>query len=160
MQEILIRNGEMTFYLVDPRFLGPFPYHWPREDWPLVKEIARRRNQITDAGRLKSYMDGLNFNYVAGGIGTLPPGPLDVALDNEAQRFAVEEKITQVGQVDIYTTIPSGTGNITWQEWGLFMNDASITQDSGTLYSRLLEEVTKSLGDQLLIKYTILETLA
>lgn len=119
----------------------------------------KKQNIITNAGRLRSYDEGLNFQYIAGGGGNATPSVGDTRLFNELGRWVVTDRILTVGSVKVFAKIPNFTGNQSYAEWGTFMDDATETANTGTLYSRLLESYTKTLGEILLIEYTITETL-
>jgi hypothetical protein len=152
------RAGIFSAHIINPAWQGEFPFDWPKEKWPLAKIAFSKKNQITEVGQLRSYTHGLNFKYIAGGDGTAAPSPSDTSLNNELQRFLVENIIRIPGQVEAYAFIPSGTGNVTWREWGVFLDDASSGNGSGTIYGHVLQAFTKNLGDNVLLTYTVQET--
>jgi hypothetical protein len=156
--EKIKKVGILNAYLIDPLWKGPFPTRWPKEEWPIIDHLFCKTNQITKKGQLYSYSNGYKFKYIAGGIGTNTPTPSDITLQGEKGRFEITDQIIAAGQIDSFAEIPSGTGNMTWHEWGVFCDDATITAGSGTLYSRLLQTTTKSIGSTILLTYTLKET--
>jgi len=123
------------------------------------EKAFQKDNIITNSGRLRSYNEGLNFLYIAGGSGITTPTASDTRLLNELGRWVVTDRLTTVGSIKAFAKIPNFTGNQSYGEWGIFMDDASELVNTGTLYSRLLQNYTKTLGEILLIEYTITETL-
>ena len=156
--ELMSHRGELNAYLIDPVWKKAFPTRLPKAKWPVIDHLFKKKNQITTAGQLYSYAHGFNFGWIAGGTGTNTPTPSDAFLQSEQQRFEVIDLIFTAGQISAFAEIPPGTGNLTWQEWGVFLDDATLTAGSGTLYSRLLQTFTKTLGDSVLLTYTLTET--
>lgn len=152
------KAGRMSAYLIDPAWRGPFPTRWPKERWPVKERLFVKCNQITQAGQTFAYANGYNFKWFAGGTGTNTPTPSDKALQFEQQRFEMTDVVFAPGQIDAFAEIPPDTGNITWEEWALFLSDATRTRASGTMFSRLLYSFTKNLGDTILLNYTLTET--
>jgi hypothetical protein len=152
-------TGVLSAHIIDPAWKGAFPTRWPREKWPVIRQVFQKHNLVTKPGQLRSYTNGLSFTYIAGGDGTTPPTRDDTDLANELLRFAVEDQVNEAGKITVFTTIPSGVGGLTWQEWGVFMDDALITSGSGTMYSRILQQYTKVISDNVLVTYVLNESI-
>jgi hypothetical protein len=157
--ETLRKRGELNAYLIDPAWKGRFPSLLPKNQWPVLDHLFQKKNQITTAGQLYSYQHGFNFAFIAGGTGTNTPTPSDGFLQAEQQRFEIFDVVFTPGEINAFAEIPPSTGNLTWQEWGVFLDDATNAAGSGTMYSRLLQTFTKTLGTSVLLTYTLKETL-
>jgi hypothetical protein len=152
------KTGTLKGYLILPSWKGSFPFDWARDHWPILQTpLFVKRNQITKVGQLRSYANGYNFAYIAGGTGSTTPQYTDTLLETEYQRFPVDDLFFQPGQIDASAVIPPGTGNVTYEEWGVFLDDATSIANTGTLYSHLLQNFTKNLGDHVLLTYTLKE---
>jgi hypothetical protein len=156
--ELIKRAGELNAYLIDPSWKERFPSRWPKEKWPVLDHLFQKKNQITTAGQLYSYKHGFDFAFIAGGTGTNTPTPSDAFLQSEQKRFEIFDVVYSAGEVNAFAEIPPSTGNLTWQEWGIYLGDATNIAGSGTMYSRLLQSFTKNLGDDVLLTYTLTET--
>lgn len=157
-EENIQRIGILNAYLINPSWKGQFPTRWPKEKWPIVDHIFRKQNLITKKGQVHAYSNGYQFRYIAGGIGNNTPTPDDLTLQDERGRFEITDQLIVAGQVDSFAEIPPGTGNMTWYEWGVCCSDATGVPGSGTLFSRLLQTITKNIGDSVLLTYTLRET--
>src|SRR5262249_28720071 len=118
--DLISHQGELNAYLIDPSGKESFPTRWAKETWPVARHLFHKKNQITTAGRLYSYSNGFNFTWIAGGTGTNTPTPSDTFLQSEQQRFEVIDLVFTSGEINAFAEIPPGTGNLTWQEWGVF----------------------------------------
>lgn len=157
--EPIKKAGRLRAYIIDPNWKGAFPTRWPRDKWPVIEKVIDSPNLMTNAGRLLGYRTGYNFSFIAGGTGATDPAATDIHLRTEVGRFEITDIVMTIGQVEIFAEIPPDTGNLTWEEWGVFMQDATRIKNSGTLFSRLLSQYTKNIGDTVLLNYTMLETI-
>lgn len=157
--EPIKKSGHLTAYIIDPKWHGQFPTRSPKHEWPVLGMAFEKQNQILQIGQSYSYLNGLKFTWIAGGTGSNAVSPSDKQLQTEIQRFEVFDVSYAPGLIEAYAEIPPDTGNITWSEWGVVLADGMQTRGSGTFYSRLLQEYTKSFGDTILLNYTLEEEL-
>lgn len=96
----------------------------------------------------------LRINYTALGTGANVPANGDTELQTETFRKAVasETNADNIAYVTAFYTAPEVSG--TFLEAGLFIN-GTITPDSGTLFSRVAINITKTITETLTIDYTI-----
>lgn len=96
----------------------------------------------------------LRVNFTALGTGITAPANGDIQLQTEVFRKATasQTNANNVAFITAFYTAPEVSG--TFREAGLFMN-ATITANSGTLFSRVAINITKSLTETLTIDYTI-----
>lgn len=124
--------------------------------------VIEKKNLITTAG--KNYVvsrlmqDGTPLNmritHTALGTGATAPAITDTQLQTETFRKATASATSSgnVGYLSAYYTAPEVTG--TFKEVGLFINGTS-TANTGTLFSRVAVDITKSAIETLTIDYTI-----
>lgn len=93
--------------------------------------------------------------YLALGDDTGTPAVGDTALGNELYRHGVTSR--SVTGLTLYTStfIPSTEGNHAYKEMGLYGDDAGAGADSGTLFTHLVIDETKSAGQSVTIDYDI-----
>ena len=96
----------------------------------------------------------LRINFTALGTGTTAPANGDTQLQTEVFRKATasETNSNNVAFVTAFYTASEVSG--TFREAGLFIA-GTITANSGTLFSRVAINITKSLSESLTIDYTI-----
>ena len=128
-----------------------------------VERVYIYDNLIVTAGReaLANHLTSavptvtpLRINYTALGTGVIAPVNGDIILGTETFRKATasETHALNVAYVTAFYTAPEVSGTFT--EAGLFIN-GTITPDSGTLFSRVAINITKSISETLTIDYTI-----
>ena len=112
---------------------------------------AALANHLTDP---TPTVPALRLNYTALGTGVTAPANGDLTLETETFRKATasETNADNIAFVTAFYTALEVSG--TFKEAGLFM-DGTITPDSGTLFSRVAIDITKSLTETLTIDYTI-----
>ena len=153
--KISIIKREVPFYA---RFFQKFG---------LFKEVGKiiSENQYTnlfiDAGKLSilSRMTGEDkgeITYLALGDGDTTPAGDDTILESELYRKIITDRSASVLTFYSSTFIPSTEGNNSYKEMGLFGDDASAASDSGTMFTHLLVDETKSSGQSLTINYSII----
>ena len=126
------------------------------------KRIIVKDNLIPTAGRafiasrlaqVGSPQD-IKINYTALGTGTTAPSNGDTQLQTETYRKVVASA-TSSGAVAYFTafyTAPEVTG--TFKEAGMFINGTG-TANTGTLFSRVAVDITKTNLETLTIDYSI-----
>ena len=129
----------------------------------IVKISEYKTNVFVNTGKtsLLKRMAGLNYGeitYLALGDNTATPVASDTKLGNELFRKAVTQK--SAGGLTFYskTFISSTEGNYTYKEAGLFGDDATSVKDSGTLFTRIAIDETKTAGQSATIEYNIIAT--
>ncbi len=126
------------------------------------KKIFTKKNLITNAGKnyiLKRMVAdqtpaGLRFTHCALGTGTTAPTVADTQLQTEIYRnnMASGSENTNVGFWTAFYTATETAG--TYREFGIFINGTS-TANSGTLFSRVAINITKTNTESLTIDYTL-----
>jgi len=140
----------------------------PFQKLGLLKKVGRiikvneySANVFCNSGRLSLLermagdSDKGGVTYLALGDGETAPVVTDTALENELYRKQITKKSAAVLTLSTSTFIPSTEGNHTYKEMGLYGDDASATPDSGTLFTRLAIDETKSYGTSMTIDYDI-----
>ena len=96
----------------------------------------------------------MRLNYTALGTGTTAPANGDTQLQTETFRKAIasETNSNNIAYATAFYTAPEVSG--TFKEAGIFMN-ATGTANSGTLFSRVAIDITKTTSQTLTIDYTI-----
>jgi len=126
-----------------------------------VLSIHKYRNVFCDSGKLSILraLAGDNtkgvITYLALGDSTTAPAKTDVKLGNELYRHGVTLREASGLTFSSSTFIPSTEGNGTYKEMGLFGDDATGTKDSGTLFTHLAINETKSSGESMTVDYDI-----
>ena len=127
----------------------------------IVKISEYKTNVFVNTGKtsLLKRMAGLNYGeitYLALGDNTAAPSASDTKLGNELFRKAVTQK--SAGGLTFYskTFISSTEGNYTYKEAGLFGDDATGTKDSGTLFTRIAIDETKTSGQSATVEYNVI----
>lgn len=94
------------------------------------------------------------INYTALGSGIVAPALTDTTLGTETYRKLVASNAasSNIGYITAYYTETEVTG--TFKEAGLFIAGSSVA-NSGTLFSRVAINITKSSSETLTIDYTI-----
>ena len=95
------------------------------------------------------------ITYLALGSGTTTPANTDTKLETETYRHPTTTGNRTELVVCISTFIPTDEANDTHKEMGLFGDDASDTADSGTLYTHVAIDETKSSGESITINYDL-----
>lgn len=97
---------------------------------------------------------GLKITHTAVGTGTTAPAAGDTQLQTETFRkvTASATNSTNVGYLSAYYTATEVTG--TFREVGLFINGTGAA-NSGTLFSRVAVNITKSATETLTIDYNL-----
>ena len=96
----------------------------------------------------------LRINYTALGTGTNAPANADTILQTETFRKATasETNADNVAFITAFYTASEVSG--TFREAGLFI-EGTATVDTGTLFSRIAINITKSVTETLTIDYTV-----
>jgi len=119
----------------------------------LIPTIARTAiaNYLSDATPSPA---SLRINYSALGTGVNAPANGDTQLQTETFRkdIASETNAANVAYFTAFYTAPEVSG--TFKEAGLFFN-ATSTPNSGTLFSRVAIDITKTTSESLTIDYQI-----
>jgi len=119
----------------------------------LIVTIGRAAlaNHLTDATPSPA---NLRINYTALGTGVTAPANGDIELETEVFRkvTASETNVNNIAYVTAFYTAAEVSG--TFREAGLFIN-GTATPDSGTLFSRVAINITKSITETLTVDYTI-----
>lgn len=96
----------------------------------------------------------LRINYTALGSGTTAPANANTQLETEVYRKAVASQ-TKANNVAYYTAFYTATETSgTYREAGVFINGTG-TANSGTLFSRVAINITKTTSETLTIDYTL-----
>jgi hypothetical protein len=95
------------------------------------------------------------ITYCALGTGATAPAAGDIKLQTEIFRklVSVRTSSANVATIETFFTIAEGNGSL--KEAGLFGDDASATVDSGTLFSHIAINRTKTSSDTLTLRWTI-----
>jgi hypothetical protein len=126
------------------------------------KKVFTKKNLITNAGKnyiLKrlgadQFVPGMRFSHCALGTGTTAPTINDTQLQTEIYRnnMASASDNINVGYWSAFYTATETTG--AYKEFGIFINGTS-TANSGTLFSRVSINITKSNVESLTIDYQL-----
>jgi len=138
-----------TFTLTDINTGKKRIYHYKN----LIPTVGRQAiaEHLTDPTPTFS---SLFVNFTALGTGVTAPANGNTQLQTETFRknTASATFAANVAFITAFYTAPEITG--TFKEAGLFMN-ATITANSGTLFSRVAIDITKSATETLTIDYTV-----
>jgi len=105
--------------------------------------------------RMSGESDKGLVTYLALGSDTTTPVATDIALGAETFRKAITER-TRTGLILYASTfLISSEANATFREMGLYGDDASGVADSGTLYTHLAINETKTLGETITVDYNL-----
>lgn len=119
----------------------------------LIPTVGRAAiaNHLTDPSPSPT---SLRINFTALGSGSTAPANGDTTLETETFRKAVasQTNLNNVAFATAFYTASEAVG--THNEAGLFIG-ATITPDSGTLFSRVAITITKTNTETLTIDYTI-----
>jgi len=125
-----------------------------------VVSIREYNNLFLNAGRysILDRMTGLDkgeITYLAIGDGTTEPALTDTQLVNETFRKALTTKTREdfYFKSSTYLATTEANGNIF--ELALYGDDATITANSGTIYTRVKINESKTSGESLTIDYNI-----
>ena len=121
------------------------------------------KNIFCDSGRnsLLNRMAGESkgeITYLALGDDNTAVKITDTALGNELYRKAVTSSSASGLTFSSSTFIPSTEGNHAYKEMGLYGDDASAALESGTLFTHLLINETKSAGQSVTIDYDVVSS--
>ena len=128
-----------------------------------AKRVFEYENLIPTSGRtaIASHLTNavpvpsvLRANYTALGTGGTPPANADTQLQTETFRKAIasETNSANVAYMTAFYTATEVSG--TFLEAGIFIA-GTITPNSGTLFSRVAINITKTLTETLTIDYTV-----
>jgi len=95
------------------------------------------------------------ITYCALGTNSTAPTVADTTLGTELFRKLVSVRSVSAKIATFQTFFTTSEGNGTLREAGLFGDDASSTANSGTLYSKLAINRTKTSSDTLTLTWTI-----
>ncbi len=95
------------------------------------------------------------LTYLALGTGTNVPNASDTKLQTEVYRKLITHRTKSGTTCQTSTFIPTNEGNYTYKEVGLYGDDASLTPDSGTLYTHAAVNETKVNGVSLTVDYNL-----
>lgn len=96
----------------------------------------------------------LRINYSALGTGTTAPANGDTTLETESYRKLISSE-TNADNIAYFTAFYTAVEcNGTYREAGLFINGTG-TIDTGTLFSRVAINITKTVSETLTIDYTV-----
>lgn len=122
--------------------------------------VSKYENIIVTAGkhsildRMKGDSKG-EITFVALGSNVAAPAVGDTQLGTEVYRKQITNR-TRTGVIFYSSTyIPTGEGNGTHKEIGLFGDDATAAADSGTLFTHAVIDETKAAGISVTIDYNI-----
>lgn len=127
----------------------------------IIREKYYAKNVFCDAGRL-ALLKGMageadgEVTYLALGDSTATPDKLDVKLGNELYRRLITLKQASVLTFSSSTFIPSNEGSYAYKEIGLFGGSATTVKDSGSLFTHLAINETKSSSESMTIDYDII----
>ena len=128
-----------------------------------IKRVYDYENLIPTVGRAQialaleaalSAIAEIQINFTSLGTGTTAPANGDTTLETETFRKAVASLTSSSNVVFITAFYTAAETSGTFREAGIHIN-ATITVDSGILFSRVAINVTKSLSETLTIDYTI-----
>ena len=128
-----------------------------------VERVFEYENLIPTVGRaaIASHLTNvsptpavLRANYTALGTGVTAPANGDTTLQTETFRKAIasETNANNVAYMTAFYTAAEVSG--TFLEAGIFLNGTG-TVNTGTLFSRVAINITKSLSETLTIDYTV-----
>ena len=112
--------------------------------------LALITNNLTDASPTNS----MRINYCSVGTGTTAPALGDTTLETETFRNTIASQTNSSGVAYNTMFISAGDDDGTYKEFGLFA-DATVTLDSGVLFSRVAINITKSNLQTLTIDHTL-----
>lgn len=120
-------------------------------------------NVFCNSGRtsLLERMAGENkgeLTYLALGDNATTPVNTDIALGNELFRKAITSSSASGLTLSTSTFITSTEGNHAYKEMGLYGDDAGAAADSGTLFTHLTINETKSSGQSVTIDYDLVSS--
>ena len=125
-----------------------------------VVSIKKYSNIIVTTGK-QSILDRMKgdskgeITYVALGSNVAEPAVGDTQLGTEVYRKQITTR-TRTGVIFYSSTyIPTGEGNGTHKEIGLFGDDATAVADSGTLFTHAVIDETKAAGISVTVDYNI-----
>lgn len=126
----------------------------------IVKIKEYKTNVFCNAGKssLIKRMAGQTkgeVTYLALGDSTTPPAVDDTALGNELFRKAMTQRWANALTLYTKTFITSLEGNYAYKEMGMFGDDATATPDSGTLFTHIAINETKTYGQSATIEYNV-----
>ena len=127
-----------------------------------ILSIHKYENVFCNSGRLSilQALAGDNtkgvITYLALGDDVTAPNAADTVLGNELYRHIVTQREASVLTLATSTFIPSTEGNGTYKEMGFFGDDATGSANSGTMFTHLAIDETKSAGESLTIDYDII----
>ena len=144
-------------------FIGIWRFTIRDEKTGKVKRVYEYKNLIPTVGRtaIANHLSdatpdipNLRVNYSALGTNTTAPANGDTQLGTETFRKAIasETNSNNVAYFTAFYTAAEVSG--TFREAALFIN-ATATANSGTLFSRVAINITKSLTETLTIDYTV-----
>ena len=129
-----------------------------------ASDIAEFHNVLTTAGRTylltftgASSPPGTAFAqyFAIGTTAIVSVFPGDTSVPGEFYRVANGGDTITGTQVDITFSIPSGSGNATYTNIGLFGNGASGTLGSGELHTHALSNFVKTSANALQVDYLV-----
>lgn len=155
----------MKIYLPTKEILpiaGYYTLLWGDKDGNL-KEVQHVKNLITQAAKNSwaKHHRGFTANnqgigtYHALGLDATAPALGDTQLGNELFRklISVRDDVDNISRFQTFFTTDEGNGDL--KEVGLFGDDADGTADSGTLFSHLAINRTKTTSDTLTLLHTM-----
>lgn len=113
------------------------------------------KNAIADALRGNISDNKGIITYCALGTSAVAPTSADIKLTTEIARKLVSVRSVAANIASFVTFFTTAEGNGTLREAGLFGDDATSTADSGTLFSKLAINRTKTTGDTLTLSWSI-----
>lgn len=129
------------------------------KDLDTDKILIQQQNQITNWGAKQIAIgNGVkNIAYLAVGRGLTPATLYDKTLENEINRYAIEECIIVNGVASL-RVIARDNLIMNIEEWGLFYNDLdkdSSSKNTGILFSRTIAHLQRYQKQKLMIEWQI-----
>lgn len=129
-----------------------------------IISVKEYDNLFLNTGRYSvlNRMAGLDkgkITYLAIGSGTTEPSLDDTKLADETFRKLLTTKIRDGLYFKSSTYLATTEANGVIKELALYGDDATITKDSGTIFTRLIVDESKTSGESLTIDYNIFLTI-
>ena len=145
-----------------PFFIGLFQrFGLLHEFGEIIKIKEYKKNIFTTDGkesliaRMAGGVSNGEVTYLALGSGTTTPIAGDALLETETFRKLLTQRIAGALILTVKLFITSIEGNATYKEMGLFGDAATAVANSGTLFTHLAINETKTYGQSATIEYII-----
>lgn len=151
MDDGLKISGKVRFIFTNVK-TGKFEISkWHKNIIPTVGRTAIGRRLINEGLKANEGM----VTYGAVGTGVTVPQNSDTQLETELFRKLIASSSYLDNVITIRTFLTTAEGNGSLKEFGLFGEDASGAQDSGTLFQRVNIDKTKTSAKTLTIESVI-----